>query len=354
MRPATLHRSATGLVILAALALCVHSQAHADEMDLALYRLRVAASPDSEACSPSDPSRPGSRRSFCPDNRMFRRLMSQLGIAMAPVAHAPARSLGYAGFHFGLSMTTTGIDSEREYWARGTRGDERASIEGANVSVADALVWGRARVRKGLFFGLELDASLGHGLDTNLWSAGLGLKWSPFEGFYAGEHALPDVAVRGSLQRMFGSSEASLTIPAVELLVSQRLTVGGMAVVTPYLGLQALWLMAGSELIDFTPDVDAFTQCRPGAGHMLPTDTSDGGTRICADEGDADDFANNARFESFTGTRWRLALGAQGQYRQFTATAAMHFDLVPPSFDASVPPDMLRQLSLHLGLGLTY
>src|SRR3954466_10774010 len=102
---------------------CAHVLGQAEPMDLAIERL--VANPS--ACLSSDGSGQfvprGSDPSLkCqPDNLAFKRLVSQLGFALAPTAMHAARTTGYGGFNLALEATYTSLSSDADYWKRGTQ-----------------------------------------------------------------------------------------------------------------------------------------------------------------------------------------------------------------------------------------
>lgn len=336
-------------------------RALADDMDISLARLRIPTNmngmevPGLPAGCTSLADQ-GGMRDYCPDNDAWRRLMAGLGFASAPPILAPARTLGYGGFYFAVEGWLTGIPRDADYWRVGTEGDAESAVERLNRFPSSVLVWTRVNARKGFPFGFELGTSLGTLIDTSLWAWGLEIKWSIFEGFGSGVLGfLPDVAVRGMVNTMTGDPEFNLTVPSFDIVVSKPFTIAGVGRITPILALQWMWVFADSELVDLTPDVDAYGQCLPVAGGgcslvgTLPTD-ADGITRV-----PGQDYNNNAVFEQVRATRSRLVLGVQGQYRAITLTGTFAFDVVPPSgADADNPEDLERQWSVAAGLGLTY
>lgn len=307
------------------LGLLVALPARADEMDLSLSRLRIAAG--GTDC-PSMTSEGGMRR-FCGDEPAWRSIMAQLGGASAPPMLTPARTLGFRGFYLGVEGWISGIDSDADYWRRGTEGDETSGMEGANRFPAGSLFWSRVQLRKGFPFGLELGTSIGHLFGTELFALGADLKLSIFEGFRTGAGALPDVAFRAAVQTIVGDPEFNLTVPSVELLISKPFTVGGAATLTPIVGAQVAFVVADSELVDLTPDASA---------------------RI-----DTNDRNNNVVFPSIRATRYRANLGIQGRFQVLTLSAGLVFDIVPPGdADGDIPKDVPRQWTFNAGVGLTY
>jgi hypothetical protein len=302
----------------------------ADDMDISLARLRVAADSTDAQCLPMDGS---SIRTHCPDNPEWQRLMSELGGTMIPTSLAPARTLGYGGFYVGVESWIAGVDGSGRHWSLGTEGDASAGADcgdstglGCNRFPSQALVWSRVNVRKGFPFGFELGTSVSHLWNTQLWAWGLEVKWAIFEGYRTGFWAfIPDIAVRGMVNTLVGDPEFNLTIPSFDVIASKPITVFGSGTVTPFGSLQFAWLFADSELIDFTPEA--------GAG----------------------DGANNAVFDRVRSARYRLTLGVQGRYQAITLSASFSFDLVKPSdADSELPDDLGRQWMTTFGAGLTF
>src|SRR5689334_15900064 len=91
------------------------SSARAESMDPALSRLRIVG------------GRPGCLNAdayeWCRNQEFFERLVSDLGISIAPSLHTPARGVGSRGLSLMLDMTLTSIDANAGYWKRGSEGD---------------------------------------------------------------------------------------------------------------------------------------------------------------------------------------------------------------------------------------
>lgn len=320
--------------------------ASADDMDIALARLRVASVAGSD-CSPTTSS---GNRAFCADAEAWGRLMAELGGSVLPTVDAPARTLGYRGLSLSAQASITGISSDAEYWQLGTEGDAESAREGRNRFPSSVLTWSRVNVRKGFPFGLELGASVGHLLGTSLWSTGLELKWAIIEGFRTGVGAVvPDIAIRGAVQTIHGDGEFNLSAPSIDVVASKRLVLSNVATLTPFASVQLGWVYADSELVDLTPEVDAFERCDPEPG---PPGAGEGVVRC---RGDGSDYNNNAVFPRIRAARYRLHLGAQGAYQAFTYHAAIAFDVLPPSeADGDVPSDVSQQWTATIGIGLSY
>lgn len=315
--------------------------ASADEMDISLSRLRA---PAVDAMGvPIDGA-------FVADDPAWFRLMSQLGFAIASPSLAPARTTGTRGFYVGFETSVTSIDDGASYWRRGTEGD--AMSIGENRFVRSSLVASQLTIRKGLPFGLELGGSVGHLYGTEQWIWGGELRIALLEGFREGISGfVPDIAVRGAIRTLTGDSEFHLTVPSMDFTISKPIVLGGVATLTPILNAQLLWILADSELVDLTPERDAFAECMPDAG---PPMMGDGSTIRCTG-GSAQDFGNDALFTDIRAFRARMSLGFQLRYRIFTTLLSLQWDLRSPgSTDDAIPQDLPRQWTLNIGVGATY
>ncbi len=322
-------------LLVAALVTAFAVPAHADEMDLALSRLRVPVE--------GEPGR------FMADNDAWGRLVSQMGFALAAPVLAPARTTGYRGFYIGLETSIVGIDDGADYWARGTEGDDMTVGENRFVTVA--LPSTRLSLRKGLPYGLELEANLGYLYNTDTWIWGAGVRIALLEGYREGFMAfVPDIAVRGSVRTLTGDSELHITVPSFEVILSKPIVLGGAATLSPIVAAQFLWIVADSELVDLTPERDAFAECMPSASQPMVGDSS---TIRC--NGSVQDLGNSVVFEDVRAFRARMVIGAELRFRVFTFSAAIHWDLrAPGEIDADVPDDLPRQWDFSVGLGATY
>jgi len=319
-----------------------HSRAESMDPELSRFRLP----PGKGGC----PSSGG----FCANNEAFERLVSDLAVGVAPAVGSGAASLGVRGFSLRLTSSVTPISGR--HWVLGSAGSNAAS-ESFNPSPAGSLVWNRIEVHKGLPFGLEVGGSLGHGLDTSLWTFSGELRVALFEGFRSGLGALPDVAVRGAYQGMVGSREMSLQTIAFDVTLSKPYLVAGRHQLTPLIAMQALFANAKTQPIDLTPDVSAFDDCAP--------QLTAGGTRAiepgrsCSSTGNSRDLDNTVRFANVHQTRIRLFFGLEERYGPFAGAVTFGFDLVVPERSADTTDDgiddpLASSLTLHFALGLRY
>lgn len=306
-------------------------------MSIALSRLRVEG---------------GTPGSFSPNNDAFVRLVSQLGFALAAPNLAPARTTGYRGFYIGFETSVAGIDNGADYWGLGTEGD--AMSTGRNRFVSSTLTSSRLALRKGLPYGLELGVSLGRFYNTDSWIWGGELRIALLEGFREGAMGfIPDLAVRGAVRTLTGESEMHITVPSLDFIASKPIVLGGAVVFTPIIAAQLMWIVADSELVDLTPDRNAFAEC--GVSPAQPPQMANSNILCTNGPGSEQDLNNNAVFNDVRAFRARMSIGAEIRYRVFTLNAAIHWDLkAPGDIDADVPDDLPRQWDFAVGLGATY
>ena len=322
--------------------LCVGT-ARADSMDPILSRLRTVGGRGGCAQSPDR---------FCKNAEQFERLVSELGVALAPPMSSPAASDGASGLGLALDTTITSVDANAAHWQGGT------------LSPDPVLVWTHATLRKGLPFGLEVGTTIGRGHATSLWSLGLSLKWAIIEGFRTGVGALPDVALQATTTRSMGLDDLTLATHSLDLLLSKPLHVGRGYRIAPMLGVQLLFLEAESGLVDLTPgpedtpdgmqtveDVDAFEGCKPGA----PERPGEAAPLSCT--GDGADFSNNVQFDDVEQVRVRLFIGGQLQFGIWRFSTSLGLDLLAPelqaqrSNSATSDPRLGRQIAFTLAAG---
>lgn len=311
-------------------------------MDVSLARLTVPAG--TEGCSATGDR--GLPQRFCGDQDDWRRITSQLGFSLAPPVLSPARTTGYGGLYIGVEGWITPIDSGADYWHRGTEGDADSLTE--NRFPSSTLLWSRLAIRKGFPFGFELGTSFAKLVDTSYWAWGVEVKWALFEGFRTGLGILPDLAVRGMVNTMVGEPEFNLTVPTLDFVISKRITLAGTGTITPIVAYQIAWIFADSELVDLTPDTDAFTECRPA------TDVSSTSCTSGLPDAGAD-YNNNTTFDALRAPRQRLVVGVEGRYQALTLTGSFTFDLMKPGDqDDEVPDDLPRQWTASAGVGLSF
>jgi len=175
-----------------------------------------------------------------PDQAAFKELSREMGMAFAPKLLAPAETLGVNGFQFSMQYSITNVNEEEEYWQRGVK----------DQSPSSTLMVSQFEVRKGLPFSAEIGANASYMIETELWAFGGMLKWALNEAV----DAFPvDISLRGSLNRVVGSSELQLTTVGLDVILSRSFGAGGIANVAPYMAYSPAWILARSGVVDSTP-----------------------------------------------------------------------------------------------------
>lgn len=337
------------LLGLVAASLCVvlwtPGAAGAQDMNLALSRLSAPAG--AGECVGAHLSSTGEMR--CRDDGAYRSVMTQFAGSMLPPVLTPAGTRGVRGLYVGFETWLTGIDHEQEYWHRAVEGDGASMDTSRSRFVDTVLAWGRFNVRKGLPFGFELGTNVGYLANTSYWTLGLEIRWALFEGFRTDVGWIPDIAVRGAVQTLIGDGEFNMTVPSIDLILSEPFVVGNSVEITPSIMGQLGFVFVDSELVDLTPDQGAFTSCAPNP--LTPTPSS-GSPPYCT--GDGSDLNANQVFPSLRSTRFRLGAGLQIRYEWFTVLGAFIFDALPPAeLDGDLPAELPRQWQVDLGVGLS-
>ncbi|MBN1653613.1 MAG: hypothetical protein JXA30_07535 [Deltaproteobacteria bacterium] len=237
-----------------------------------------------------------------------------------------------------MNTTVTFIDRESAFWRQG--------VEAEGDSISDSYFWYRLEQRKGFPFGFELGASQGYAMQTDMFSLGLQLRWSLFEGFRSGVGQLPDFAIRGSIQTLIGSRQVNLTVPSLDFVLSKPVSIDQGWIVSPYLGIQAVWIIASSEMVNlcyWESSDDSADESRLNCSENQQADTTLGS-------------GNNRVFDDVQQTRWRMAVGMQGRYDIISATFAVIFDLAEPGVKTNQEKEaqLSRQIGLTFGFGMTY
>lgn len=176
---------------------------------------------------------------FRPDQESFNKLTNELGLAFAPKFMSPASSLGEAGFEVGFETSLTAINSSELYWKNVTEGGGAPSM----------LTTGQVRFRKGLPQSFEVGTTITYLFLSQMFSAGAELKWSIIEGFYY----VPDLCVRGSVNRTFATRDLDLTTAAFDGAMSKTFGLFGTTQLTPYAGYSMGVVWASSRVINATP-----------------------------------------------------------------------------------------------------
>jgi hypothetical protein len=214
--------------------------AHADRNDLTLERIIGMPAMPGSFNDPTDPAR----------QTMYKSLMSELSLVMAPRALAPADTLGYSGFQLAFETSFTQISNNADFWQRG--------VEHVSSSFLPTI---SVMARKGIWLplpGFEIGAGATKLIDSNIYAVQGYAKLALHEGFH--DWPIPSLAVRGAVSRVLGTSQVDLTVVTIDATVSKSFGIGGTVTLDPYVGAGALLSFVRGQVIDTTPNVDAFAQ----------------------------------------------------------------------------------------------
>ncbi len=331
-------------------------RASADDMDLALSRLSRGDTPG--ACAQTLQGSDNfvlargvgstSVSTLRPDNQAFSRLMTQFAPVVMPAVLAPVTTSGPRGFDVAVQTSVTGIDENQDYWKKGTEG--RGSLandtcDGINRQVSSVFVSNRISVDKGLPLGLTIGAEVGRIWDTRLWTAGGHVKWALFEGYRT--WVLPDLGVRAAANTVVGDSQFSMTVLNADAVLSKNIVVGKVMQVAPYIGSGLAMILARSEVIDFTPNIDA-TLCAAGTDPVCNAQKLEPSER-------GGDIGHDQAFRRLTMLRTRGFVGLQLRYRLFALASELAFDWVTPrKADKDAGGGLPRQWTLNIAPSLSF
>lgn len=229
--------------------------ARADILDLSLQRLVPPPAPNGFA-------EPDAAAQLA-----YRQLVSELGVALSPKFLTPADTVGYSGFQFALDASFTSISNQpcaagdtvdRCPWTKGVSGRDSAGNPRAIPGYVSTL---SILARKGIWLPLpsfEIGAGATKLLQSDIFAVVVYAKFALHEGFH--DWPIPSLSVRGSGMRVLGASQLDLTIGQIDAEVSKSFGLFGTVTLVPYLGAAALWIVARGQVLDTTPDVDAYRQ----------------------------------------------------------------------------------------------
>ena len=233
-----------GLCVLAA-AMLTASPARGDRNDLTLERIIGPPTMPGTFNDPSDPVR----------QTMYKSLMSELGVVIAPRALSPADTLGYSGFQLAFETSFTQISHTQDFWQKGVE-----NVSGGFLPTISVMA------RKGIWLplpGFEIGAGATKVLDSNLYAVQGYAKLALHEGFH--DWPIPSLAVRGAVSHLLGTSQVDLTVISVDATVSKSFGIGGTVTLDPYVGAASLLGIVRGQVIDTTPAVDAYAE---GSGSL--------------------------------------------------------------------------------------
>lgn len=198
------------------------------------------------------PSAPGATNDPTPvAQTMYRSLMSELGVVLAPKHLTTADSLGWSGFQVDFAASFTKISNNADFWQKGVR-----KVSGPWIPTIDLMV------RKGIWLPLpsfEIGAGFTHVLDSSMFALQLYAKFAINEGYHK-IYWLPSIALRGAVSRGLGMQQVDLTIASADLTLSKNFGIGGTWRLEPYGGFDAMIIIFRGQVIDTTPNTDAYAQ----------------------------------------------------------------------------------------------
>lgn len=148
----------------------------------------------------------------------FGRLAKDFTAAASYKSVSPAEPLGITGFDVGVEVTSTKME-HGEIW-------KKAGGDSSTVYLP------KVHVHKGLPFGIDVGASLSMVSGSDIKLGGAEIKYALIEG----NTAVPAVAVRAAVTKLFGVDELDLDTRSLELTVSK-----GFLNFTPYAGVGKVW-----------------------------------------------------------------------------------------------------------------
>jgi hypothetical protein len=275
----------------------------------------------------------------------FAKLMGQWGFALAPNAMHPARSTGYGGFELAFESSFTNIDSNADYWKKGTQGPQDPTTKYFSVinNNPDNFIqlyllktrYGFAPLSLPLgILGVELGTKIGFQGNSNIGLLGADVRIALLEGFRTGIPAIfPDIAVGGSVTTITGNPQFQLTVAGADAQISKPIPIAGTLIITPYVGYSFIRIFGDSGLIDLTPNTDALNYCGYKGGNTPATPDSSktyrDGQPVCG-AGTSADFNNTAVFDPVRMTRHRIDAGLQFRFQMVRVGAHFVTDVTTP------------------------
>ena len=204
-------------------------------------------------------SRLGSIQGGAPvgDDAAFRSVASELGVLMAPKPVDSADSLGLSGFAISGDFSLNTLSGSSDYWKTATGKD----------SLNNAATTMQVMGRKGLWPGIEVGAGATHLFDSRMWTFGGYGKIALHEGFH--HLPIPSIALRGMFSRLVGAKDLNMTTASADISISHVFGVGKTFNITPYVGYQALFVLARSHVLDITPGTDEYLEGSSGPNEFI-------------------------------------------------------------------------------------
>jgi len=187
-------------------------------------------------------------------NDHFRSLSSELGTVMAPKPVDPGDSLGLSGFAVAADFSLNTIGYDQDYWS--------ATSDGADQVTTTMQIVGR----KGLWPGLEVGGGTTHLFDSRMWTISGYAKAALHEGFH--HLPIPTIALRAQFGQLLGAKNFKMTTISPGVAVSHIFGAGKTVNITPYVGYEALLILARSTVLDSTPYCDEYDDYNEGCDNL--------------------------------------------------------------------------------------
>lgn len=156
----------------------------------------------------------------------FESLTDNLSAALSYKPIIPAEPLSLLGFDVGAEVSITQIDEDEVF----ARVSNNWNIIDQNIG--DYLTVTRLHGHKGFPFGLDVGASYGSMVNSNIGVWGLELRYSALEGSIL----TPALAVRAAYTQMVGVAAMDLATQSLDVSISK-----GLLMFTPYGGIGLVW-----------------------------------------------------------------------------------------------------------------
>jgi hypothetical protein len=285
----------------------------------------------------------GSLPACLPNNGAWANMMGELGYAIAPSAFHPARTTGFGGFALSLEASYAHINADAQvsatdptqYWHQGTQGavDPNTHQFSTRNNAPDSILQiYSVKATKGLPFGFQVTGALGYVANTSLWVGGADLHWALLEGFRTGILGyLPDIAVGGGVRTLAGSPDFYLTTVGIDAELSKPIALADSAVLTPYVGVQRLYIFADSSVVNLAPNTDPLQVC----GYQ-GNDPSSGQPRCANGPGSNAAFNDLSTFDKVRLQNWRGIVGLTYRYEILAMGAEFAMDMEDPGTEGTV------------------
>jgi hypothetical protein len=211
-------------------------------------------------------------------NVAWERFMAEYAMGVSPKILAPASTLGYSGFYLGIETSIMTIPKNAQY-LEGSNYDAQAYEDarwrigtGPFDSKPPAMFFPSVHVRKGLPWSFEVGSSISYLAQSELVALGGEIKWALFEGYrHKFRGAMPDIAARGTVNRIIGQTDVDLTIVGVDGSISYPFGIGGMIALEPYFGFQYLWTIVRVEPVLYKTESTGTLHPSVGGSYDVPS-----------------------------------------------------------------------------------